>query len=291
MAGGRVLSPPPHSLVAAFEAVRSPLDMGVAASTVGPEEIVAYLPSCNLAMDRETLRQLGGFEERMVLGEDADLVWRASRAGCGVRYESAAKILHHHRTRLSALLRRRADYGSSEADLQLRHPEARRVMMVPVVVTTVLAALTMLPVVWQAGLGLVVLAALALCVEIRVKLRRLRRTGLRLPTRKIATAVLRQHGAGLYHLGANIVRYYGLPLLGASLLWLPLLPPGLLLLVMPPLVDHRRLRPKTILISFAFLYWAEMAAYQIGVWRGCLKWRTLRPLIPILRLSIYKLYL
>jgi mycofactocin glycosyltransferase len=285
MAGGHVLSPTSEGPVAAFEATRSPLDMGVAASTVGPEELVAYLPSCNLAADRETLRRLGGFDERMVLGEDADLVWRALRAGCGVRYEPAAKILHHHRTRLVSLLRRRADYGSSEADLQLRHPEARRVMMVPVVGTAVLAALTMLPVVWQVGLGLVVLAALALCVEVGVKLRRLRRTGLRLPTRKIAAAVMRQHGAGLYHLGANVARYYSLPLLGASLLWLPLLPPVLLLLAIPPLVDHRRLRPKTTLMSFAFLYWSEMAAYQIGVWRGCLKWRTLRPLIPVLPLS------
>jgi mycofactocin glycosyltransferase len=286
MAGGKVLSPPPNGPVASFEAARSPLDMGIVASSVGPEERVAYLPSCNLAADRETLRRLGGFDEKMVLGEDADLVWRALRTGHGVRYEPAAKIVHHHRTRLVALLRRRADYGSSEADLQLRHPEARRVMMVPVVETVSLVALPILSVAWQVGLGLLVLAALALCVELRIKLRRLRSTGLQLPTRKIAAAVMRQHGAGLYHLGANVARYYSLPLLGASLLWLPLLPPVLLLLVIPPLVDHRRLRTKTNLMSFAFLYWSEMAAYQMGVWRGCLKWRTLRPLIPILRLSV-----
>lgn len=286
MVGGQVLAPPPDAPVAAFEAVRSPLDMGADASAVGPEKLVAYLPSCNLAADRETLQRLGGFDEKMALGEDADLVWRALRAGRRVRYEPAAKVLHHHRTRLVSLLRRRVDYGSSEADLQLRHPEARRAMMVPFVGTASLAALAMLPAVWQVGLGLVVLATLALCVELRVKLHRLRKTGLRLPTREVAAAVMRQHGASLYHLGANVARYYGLPLLGASLLWLPLLPPVLLLLAIPPLVDHRRLRPKTTLIRFAFLYWLEMAAYQIGVWRGCLKRRTLRPLIPVLRLNL-----
>jgi mycofactocin glycosyltransferase len=284
LAGGQVLSPPPDGPVAAFEAVRSPLGMGVTASSVGPEELVAYLPSCNLAVRREVLRRLGGFDEKMVLGEDADLVWRATRAGHGVRYEPAAKIVHRHRTRLVALLRRRADYGSSEADLQLRHPEARRVMMVPVVGTAALAALAMVPVVWQAGLVLAALAALALCVELGIKLRRLRRTGVRLLARKVAAAVMRQHGAGLYHLGANVARYYSLPLLGASLLWPPLLPPVLLLLAIPPPVDHRRLCPKTSLMSFAFLCWAEMAAYQIGVWRGCLERRTLRPLLPVLRL-------
>jgi mycofactocin glycosyltransferase len=289
MAGGRVLSLPPDGPVAAFEAARSPLDMGDASGPVGPAGPIAYIPSCNLAADRETLRRLGSFDESMALGEDADLVWRASRAGCGVRYEPAAKIVHRHRTRLAALLRRRADYGSSEADLQLRHPEARRVMMVPVEGTASLVALAMLPAAWQLGLGLTVLAALALCVELRAKLRRLRETGLRLPARKVAAAVMRQHGAGLYHLGANVARYYSLPLLGASLLWPPVLPPMLLLLAIPPLVDHRRLRPKTTRARFAFLYWLEMAAYQIGVWRGCLERRTLRPLIPILRLSISRL--
>ncbi len=287
--GGQVLSPPPEGPVVAFEAVRSPLDMGILASRVGPEEPVAYLPSCNLAADREVLHRLGGFDEKMALGEDADLVWRALRAGCGVRYEPAARILHRHRTRLLLLLRRRADYASSEADLQFRHPETRRVMMIPAVGVTSLAALAMLPVVWQAGLGLVLLAALALCAELGLKLRRLRGTGLRLPVRKVAAAIMRQHGAGLYHLGANVARYYSLPLLGASLLWSPLLPPVLLLLIIPPLVDYRRLQPKTSPVSFVLLYWLEMAAYQIGVWRGCLRWCTLRPLMPILRLSITRL--
>ena len=289
LVGGRVVSPPPEGPVTAFEAVRSPLDMGTAGGTVGPEEPVAYLPSCNLAVDRETLRRLGGFDEKMALGEDADLVWRAIRAGCGVRYEPAAEILHHHRTDLVALLRRRADYGSSEADLQPRHPGARRVMMVPVVGTAALAALPTLFVSRQVGLGLMTLAVLALGLELRGKLSRLSGTGLRLPARKVAAAVLRQHGAGLYHFGANVTRYYSLPLLAASLLWSPLLPPVLLLLIVPPLVDYRRLRPKTNPMSFAFLYWSEMAAYQIGVWHGCLKWRTLRPLASKLRLSIPRL--
>ena len=285
VAGGRVLSSPPDGKVAAFEAVRSSLDMGVRGGAVGPREPVAYLPSCNLAADRETLRRLGGFDEGMALGEDADLVWRAARAGSGVRYEPAAKIVHRHRTRLLAFLRRRADYGSSEADLQLRHPEARRTMMVPVVGTMALAALPMLPVSRQASLGLTVLAALVLCTECGVKLRRLRRAGVRLPAGEVLAAVIRQHGAGIYHLGMNVVRYYSLPLLGASLLWPALLPPVLALMVIPAVVDHKRLRPKMSVTSFACLYWSELAAYQVGVWRGCLSWRTFRPLIPKLRIG------
>lgn len=283
--GGRVLSPPPDGKIAAFEDVRSPLDMGAVASVVGPRQPVAYLPSCSLAADREMLRRLGGFDKEMALGEDADLVWRVARAGSGVRYEPVAKIVHNHRTRLGAFLRRRADYGSSEADLQLRHSEARRTMMVPVLGTTALVVLPILPISWQASLGLVLLAALTLCIECGVKLRRLHGVGVRLSARKVVAAVMRQHGAGLYHLGSNVVRYYSLPLLGASLLWPALLPSVLTLLVIPPVVDHKRLRPKMTVTSFAYLYWSELAAYQIGVWRGCLKWRTIRPLIPKLRFS------
>ena len=156
-------------------------------------------------------------------------------------------------------------------------------MMVPVVGTLALAALPILPVSWQASLGLVVLAALIFCIECGVKLRRLRRLGVLLPVRKVVAAVMRQHGAGIYHLGTNVVRYYSLPLLGASVLWPALLLSVLALLVIPVVVDHRRLRPKMSLTSFACLYWSELAAYQIGVWRGCLERRTIRPLLPKLR--------
>lgn len=285
VAGGRVFASPAKGGLAAFEAARSPLDMGSADGPVGTREPVAYLPTCNLAVEREALERLGGFDERMALGEDADFVWRALRSGSGVRYEPEARITHRHRTRLGELLRRRADYGSSEADLQLRHEEARRTMTVPILGVMSLTALTMPPVAWVAGFGLATLVALLLCVEVLLKLRRLRKVGVRLPVRKVSVAVLRQHGAGLYHFGANVARYYSLPLLGLSPLWPPLLAPTFALLLVPPVVDHRRLNPKLGLVSFAFLYWMELFAYQIGVWRGCFRWRTLRPLLPRPRFS------
>ena len=293
VAGGRVLAAEEEGRVAAFEAVRSSLDMGKTGGSVGLEEPIPYLPTCNLAVDRRMLLSLGGFDENMRLGEDADFVWRAARAGSGVRYEPEARIVHNHRTRLWELLRRRADYASSEADLQSRHPESRRVMVVPLVAAVSLAALPMLFVFRPAGIGLAALAgiglaalaALALVRETGGKSWQLRQAGVRLPVRSVAAAVSRQHGAGLYHLGSNVARYYGLPLLGAALLCRPLLPPVLILLTLPAVVDHRRLRPKLGLASFTGLYWLEMAAYQVGVWRGCLKHRTARPLLPGLRFT------
>lgn len=285
MAGGRVLAVKEDGGIAAFEAARSSLDMGETGSRVGPGESVPYIPTCNLAVDREVLLKLGGFDEDMRLGEDADFVWRAARAGYGVRYEPAAEVTHDHRTRLGPLLRRRADYGSSEADLQSRHPESRRTMMVPGATAAALAALATLRVFRPAGFGLAGFAALSLGREVVSKSRQLGAAGVGLPARQVAAAISRQHGASLYHLGSNVARYYGLPLLGVSLLWRPLRPVALILLSIPPVVDHRRLRPKLGLAAFTGLYWLELAAYQLGVWKGCLRRKTVRPLLAKLRLT------
>jgi len=282
--GGRVLAPPPNGPVAAFEAVRSPLDMGTVSGEVGPGEVIAYLPTCNLLTRRDGLLTQGGFNATLRVGEDVDFIWRTLASGARACYAPEGRIVHHHRDRLGALLRRRADYGSSEAELDLRHPEGRRVMPVPVVSLTLLAALAFLGI-WQPLSAALILTALAgVGVEIFSKQRQLRQTGARLPPAKLVKAVLREHGASLYHLSANVIRYYSLPLLVIGLIELNLLPAIMLLLLIAPVSDYRRLRPALSAPMFIGLYWLEMAAYQIGVWRGCWRRRTLQPLLPKIRL-------
>ncbi|NBC31499.1 MAG: mycofactocin system glycosyltransferase [Alphaproteobacteria bacterium] len=281
--GGRVAAPPPDGAVARFEAVRSPLDMGATGSTVGPREAVAYLPTCNLLVRRDALLAGGGFARDMRVGEDVDFVWRLLQAGGRARYVPAGAITHDHRVRLGALLARRADYGSSEAALQERHPEAGRIQYLPRAGLAGLIALAVVPVFWPAALALIALALTLVGAELAGKARRLRGLGLSVPLRPLAAAMLRGHGAGLYHLGRDVTRYYGVPLLLLGLVWLPLLPVVGLLMLVPPVADHRRLRPGVSLPAFAGLFWLEMAAYQWGVWRGCLAWRRWRPLLPALR--------
>jgi mycofactocin glycosyltransferase len=283
--GGRVVSPPPEGRIATFEASRSPLDMGAGCGAVGPGEAVAYMPTCNLLVRREVLRGLGGFDVGMALGEDVDFIWRARDAGWRAWYAPEGRVVHHHRVQLTALLRRRADYGSSEADLQRRHPVGRRVMPLPLMVIMLLAALAAGLTAWPVSVALVALTGASLASEFGVKFRRLQRVGARLPAGRVIGAVLREHGAALYHLGANLTRYYGLPLLGAGLFWPPLLLPLAVLLLTSPITSYYRLRPRVSLPVFVGLYGLEMMAYQLGVWRGCLRWRTLRPFFPVLRLS------
>lgn len=282
--GGRVVAPPPAGAVAAFEAVRSPLDMGAVEGPVGPRQPVAYLPSCNLLVRRDALLASGGFSGDMRVGEDVDLIWRLGRAGSRAHYAAAGEVVHDHRVKLGALLARRADYGSSEAELHARHPANGRVMHLPRAGLVALAGLVFAAAGWLAVAAAGIFLAAALLVrEMAGKRHRLRGMGIGVPVGRLARSILREHGAGLYHLGHDVTRYYGLPLLAVGLLWPPLLAAAAVLLLVPPVCDHRRLRPSLSLPTYAGLFWLEAAVYQFGVWRGCRARRLWRPLLPTIR--------
>ena len=281
--GGRVIAPPSTGPVAAFEAVRSPLDMGSAAGDVGPRQAVAYLPTCNLIVRRDVFLAVGGFAVEMRVGEDVDFVWRVLERGVRARYAPEGTITHDHRVRLGALLRRRADYGASEADLQRRHPAHQRVMHAPRASLLVLAALASFLVSWPIGAALAALPPTLAASELAGKRRRLHRMGLAIPAGHLMASVLRAHAASLYHLGRDVTRYYGVPLVAIGVFWPPLLAVAAVLMLAPAIWDHRRLRPSLSLPAYVGLFWLEMAAYQLGVWRGCLVRRCWHPLLPLIR--------
>jgi mycofactocin system glycosyltransferase len=281
--GGRVIAPSPTGAVAAFEAVRSPLDMGSMGGPVGPREAIAYLPTCNLVVRRDVLLACGGFAADLRVGEDVDFAWRVLQSGARVHYAAAGDITHDHRARLGALLRRRAEYGSSEAELQVRHPRNGRIMHLPCIGLLTLAALAAFPASWPAAAAIMAVVSVMVAAELATKHRRLRRIGLAVPAARVAASIIREHGASLYHLGHDVTRYYGLPVAAAGVLWPPLLPVAAVMMLVPPVCDHRRLKPSLSLVAFIGLYWLEMAAYQLGVWRGCLARRCYRPLLPLIR--------
>ncbi len=279
LVGGRVVSPPTSGWVSEFEAVCSPLDIG------GTGGEVEFLPSCNLIVRRELFFALGGFDEGMRVGEDVDFSLRLVQLGQRVVHVPVGQVIHYHRTRWKAFLRRRIDYGSTEPDIQHRHPSARRTMVLPAVGIGALAALTT----WRASriLGSTLMALGACCIvgEFGIKSRRLRQLGLDLSATRIARAIVHEHLAELYHLSASATRYYGVPLLIAGLLRPRLRPIAALLLLVSPVTNYCRLEPHLPLPVFVGVYWLESAAYQIGIWRGCLERRTLQPFLPILRLG------
>ncbi|HEY6531110.1 MAG TPA: mycofactocin biosynthesis glycosyltransferase MftF, partial [Acidimicrobiales bacterium] len=102
-------APVGRGLVARYEAARSALDMGARPARVRARTRVGHVPSAALVARAAVLREAGGFDPTMAVGEDVDLVWRLDRDGSTVRYEPRSQVAHHHRTALWPWARRRFD--------------------------------------------------------------------------------------------------------------------------------------------------------------------------------------
>lgn len=105
-----------------YDVSTSSLDLGLRGSSVRPGATVAWLPSaCMLARVTVVRDGLDGFDERMRVGEDVDLVWRLVRAGAVVRYDPERVARHDTRSTLRGWLGRKFVYGTGGAPLAARH--------------------------------------------------------------------------------------------------------------------------------------------------------------------------
>ncbi|HEY4331431.1 MAG TPA: mycofactocin biosynthesis glycosyltransferase MftF [Ilumatobacteraceae bacterium] len=120
----RVASRPGADVLARYETVRSPLDLGDEPARVRAGTRVSYVPAACVVARTEVLRDLGGFAADMRVGEDVDLVWRLDDAGHRVRYEPESIVHHEPRPTLRRWMRQRFDYGTSAAPLAAAHPGA-----------------------------------------------------------------------------------------------------------------------------------------------------------------------
>ncbi|MGY1502425.1 mycofactocin biosynthesis glycosyltransferase MftF [Streptomyces sp. QTS52] len=106
-----------------YENTRSSLDLGAHPAPVRPGTPVSWAPTACAVARVDALRDAGGFDEGMRVGEDVDLCWRLVRAGLRVRYEPAVRASHEHRARVGDWFLRKAVYGTGAHPLALRHPE------------------------------------------------------------------------------------------------------------------------------------------------------------------------
>lgn len=262
----------PRGALDRFERDSSPLDMGARPSSVAHRRRVPYVPSAVLLFRREVLKELGGFDEDLRLGEDVDLVWRAAAAGWTIRYEPSVVVSHRSRRSWSALARQRFGYGTSAAALAERHPEA-------------LAPLAMSPwslATWAAlALGgrkgiLPAVAVTAAAVE-RLHRRLAGRGGTALP--EISRMVLRGQLVAGRHAAVALRRAW-LPVLGAaaSSPWGRRL--ALAALVVEPLASWLTRHPALGPLRWTAATLLSDAAYCAGVWRGALAARSAASLRP-----------
>jgi len=102
-----------------YDAAASSLSLGTTACNVRPGAAVAWLPSACLVARTEALAD--GFDPRLRVGEDVDLVWRLIVLGHRVRYDPAIQALHDARPTMGGWLGRKFVYGSGGAALAARH--------------------------------------------------------------------------------------------------------------------------------------------------------------------------
>jgi mycofactocin glycosyltransferase len=277
--GGRTLGYYDESLLDRYEEVSSPLDMGRHLMLRGKGSDSFYVPTCNLLVRRSTYEALGGLRADLRVGEDVDFCWRLRAGGHYLVYAPEGIVHHKHRDRLATMLRRRAQYGTSEAPLHGVHPDKRkRFPFSPAPLATV--ALVSAALVKREPRLLPLCVAPALW-EAKRRRSRLREAGVAVSDARIWNSVARGHLSMLYFAYFHLTRYYLGPLTALGFLargfwWLE----GAAVLYSSG-VDYFTKRPRLPLPVYMALYVAEHVAYQTGVIKGCLRARSFRTYLPV----------
>lgn len=247
--------------IARYETDRSSLDLGTHPAPVRPMSRIGYVPSAALVVRRSALTAAGGFDETLRFGEDVDLVWRLLAAGATVRYQPASVVWHQPRPTLRSWLRQRYDYGTSAAPLATRHPDLLHCARLspPSAAAWALTA---------AGHPMPGVAIAAISTGLLP--RKLRHRGL--PTSGALGLAARGHLAAGRQLAEATRRTW----------WpLALLTPrgrlALLASLLPCLTEALTRRHG---LRWTALRIADDLAYGAGVWTGCARHHTLKPLLP-----------
>ena len=265
--GGFVASYYRTSQLDRYEEAMSSLSMGKRLLYEAAGEGNFYVPTCNLLVKKTVYEEMNGLNPEMHLGEDVDFCWRMRSAGYGLLYVTVGRAWHKHRNVLGQMLKRRMQYGTSEADLYGRHRDKKKRFPLP------LAA-----VLFYLGILLTILFWQPLCLSCSVagliwsffRKRHLARK-LRQPMgcRELIGVSWRSACAFCYYLNFHIIRYYLILccLLACFFpsLWLVIF----IMLISCGLVDYFIKKPNMNFLSFLFFYLLEQIYYQIGVLLGC----------------------
>lgn len=252
-----------------FLGAHSPLDLGPDEGEVGPRRAVPYVPTAALVVRRRALSDVGGFAPGLRVGEDVDLVWRLVDAGWRVRYVPSVTVGHAEPRRWRDVVGRRFRYGTSAGPLAARHPgRLAPVELRPWPTVAAVAAVAGRP---RVAAGAVAVSALLLTRSVRP-----------LGVPPLQSWAWSARGAGWTIVGlGRAITMLAAPLLavlaarggrGARAAWA--------LVVVPPVVDWVRRRPDLDLPRWVVASVADDLAYGAGVWTGCVRARSLGPLLP-----------
>ncbi len=239
------------------------VDLGDRPGRVAPLTRIGHVPTAALLVRRQALETIASknsvFDEDLRVGEDVDLVWRLVDAGWVVRYDPTVTVEHHEPAEISAVMARRASYGTSAAPLSARHPgKIVHFVGLPFPVATCLFAWARWPRLFLAALAMTVarthssLAPTGASRDVRTSfaLRSIQQTWLALST---------------------YVTQFFAPLALLSICFSSRRWTTLGLVVTAPLT-HDQQHPVR--------HWLSEVAYGSGVWRSVVDHRDLTPVLP-----------
>lgn len=256
-------NPATTGAIGRYETARSALDMGDRPAAVQSMSRVSYVPTAALVVRRSALHEVSGFDDQLRFGEDVDLVWRLIDHGMTVRYEPEATVWHEPRVSLRSWLRQRFDYGTSAAALAARHPGR----LSPARVSRWSAAAWLLVILGHPLAGAALATGSASLLP-----RKLHDRGVPAP-QALALAGRGHLAAGRALADATRRTWWPLALLTRR---------GRLTLLASAAAGLLATRQHNRHARTAALRIADDLAYGAGVWAGCIRHRSLAPLLPTL---------
>jgi mycofactocin glycosyltransferase len=266
--------------LARHEMARSALDMGRLPELVKPGARLSFVPSAAIVVRRSAIGS-GGFDESLRVGEDVDLVWRLTQAGWHVRFDPSVVVTHVARTEPREWITRRFQYGTSAADLAMRHPGR----LAPVRVSGWNVAALAFLVAGRPRTAVVVAASASALL--------LRRLALAPADALLAPVTvaggLVADGAALGHalrrewwpIGALCLLFARRSLVARA---------GAVAMLAPVAWEYAAHRPSADPARYAVLRLIEDAAYGSGVIASAFRLRTIAPLKPEVRLPFLGLF-
>ncbi|HLQ38399.1 MAG TPA: glycosyltransferase [Planctomycetota bacterium] len=85
-------------------------------------ELAEHVPGCNMAFQKQALREIGLFDpDHRAAGDDVDVCWKLLLRQQRIAFSAAAVVWHHRRGTVRAFLRQQRGYGIAEGHLRRRY--------------------------------------------------------------------------------------------------------------------------------------------------------------------------
>jgi len=272
-----------------YEAAFSSLNMGKRILFGASSESNFYVPTCNMFIQRDVFETAGAFTSGMHVGEDVDLCWRMRKKGYFLLYVPFGSVAHKHRNHLGKMLKRRAEYGTSEAALYKYHPDKKKQFVAPVC-----SSLSFIAFFAAIILNIPVLAGLCILfygLDVIRKKENLKKInpdiGKEITLKKLCLSTLKSHLSLFYYAGFFMIRYFLILFIITGLIYFPVWIAGFGLLMICSGVDFCIRKPNLSYPVFFFIYVLEHCAYQTGVFIGCVKHKYMKCYLPLIKINTH----